>query len=47
MVQSCYRLQDRKGGDPAECPADIQGTGDGIVGAEDLATLLGNWGPCE
>jgi hypothetical protein len=26
------------------CPADL--TGDGLVGAPDIATLLGLWGPC-
>ena len=29
----------------AECPQDFDN--DGIVGAADLAILLGNWGPCE
>lgn len=29
---------------PAPCPADL--TGDGMVGAADLAQLLGSWGPC-
>ena len=29
----------------AECPQDLDG--DGIVGAFDLAILLGSWGPCE
>lgn len=29
---------------PEPCPADMQGTGDGIVSAEDLAVLLGDWG---
>ena len=26
------------------CPADL--SGDGAVGPDDLAQLLGNWGPC-
>ncbi len=30
--------------DQCECPADLNG--DGFVDAEDLATLLGSWGPC-
>ncbi len=30
--------------DECECPADLDG--DGIVGAFDLAMLLGGWGPC-
>ena len=27
------------------CPADFDG--DGLVGASDLAQLLGSWGPCD
>ena len=30
--------------DECECPPDLDG--DGIVGAFDLAMLLGSWGPC-
>ncbi len=29
----------------AACPQDFDN--DGIVGASDLAILLGSWGPCE
>ncbi len=29
---------------PVLCPADLDG--DGVVGASDLAQLLGSWGPC-
>ncbi len=29
----------------AGCPQDLDG--DGIVGASDLAFVLGSWGPCE
>ena len=28
----------------ATCPADLDG--DNIINANDLAALLGNWGPC-
>ncbi len=37
-----YEFQD---GTTTCCPADLDG--DGEVGADDLAELLGSWGPCE
>ncbi len=44
LLPSCQRIARRWIIAPVLCPADLDGGG--VVGAADLAQLLGSWGPC-